>query len=523
MTARRQPLTMKRRLLLSYLSITAFVLLILEIPLGVSYANSVERRITGDLQHDAFASAIKAQEPLATADSNVSARAQLRAIALDFHRRTGGRLVIVDHQGHLLADSGTATEGTDLSSSDPEIAAALTGAEVSGTRSSPSDGDMLYVALPVGSATGVQGAVRVTAPASVVDDGIRRVWLLLAATGGVVLGIVFLVSLLLARSMTKPLDDLRDAAAGLGNGDLTRRADVPRGPAELTVLAESFNATAAHLDDLVGAQRAFVADASHQLRTPLAALRLRLENLEAEASGPTADDLDGALAEVGRLSNLVDGLLVLARAEQGSTAPEAVDVERLIVGRAEAWEAFAAEREVFIRPAVAGHPFAYATPGRLEQVIDNLLNNALEVAPAFSSVWLVASERGDWTEVRVRDEGPGMSVDERARAFDRFWQSAVARRDGRPNGHYGLGLAIVRKLVVSDGGVVTLEESPSGGLEVVLRARRAPRPSAADEVPTAADAPVNGGAITTATAPSAAGVPMTGPRADDRQLSTTSG
>jgi signal transduction histidine kinase len=515
MTRRRPPLTMKRRLLVSYLSITAFVLLVLEIPLGVSYANGVERRITGDLQHDAFALSINAQGLLASAATSATARTELRNIADDYARRNGGRVVIVDSKGHTVADSANANaSASNEVETAPEVASALAGAEVSGTRSSPADGgNVLYVALPVASATGAEGAVRVTTPASVIDDGIRRVWLLLAATGGVVLGLVFLVSLLLARSMTKPLDDLRDAAAGLGDGDLSRRAAVPTGPAELTMLAESFNTTAAHLEELVGSQRAFVADASHQLRTPLAALRLRLENLEAEVAGPTAEDLEGALAEVSRLSNLVDGLLVLARAEHGSTAPIAVDVDAVIAGRAEAWEAFAAEREVFIRPAVAGHPVARATPGRLEQVVDNLLNNALEVAPAFSSVWLVASERGDWTELRVRDEGPGMSDEERARAFDRFWQSGTARRDGRPNGHYGLGLAIVRKLVVSDGGTVELEASPSGGLEVVVRVRSAPRAVTAD----AASAE-----------PAAGAPPPDGPGPEPtlgeaRQLSTTSG
>ena len=471
---------MKRRLLFSYLSITFFVLLVLEIPLGVAYANSVEGRLTSNLQRDAFAMALKSQHALGSATVNPSSRAELRTIAADYERSSGGRVVIVDHDGTAYADSSTSARHDAASpqnfAGESDVQDALAGEVVSGTRVlAPGGPDSLYIAMPVGSATGVIGAVQITYPASIVGDGILRIWLLLAALGGVVLGIVFLASMLLARSMTKPLGDLRDAAVELGCGNLSVRATVPRGPAEFTVLAQSFNATAMQLEHVVGSQRGFIADASHQLRTPLAALRLRLENLEAEVSGTTAEDLEGALTEVTRLSNLVDGLLVLARAEQASSAPAAIDVEAVIEGRRESWEAFAAERYVYIRPAVAGHPGARVTPGRLEQIIDNVLNNALEVAPPHSSVWIVAAARGEWIELRVRDEGPGMSAEDRARAFDRFWQSGEARRDGRPNGHFGLGLAIVRKLVVTDGGDVALEESPSGGLEVVVRLRRTQR------------------------------------------------
>jgi signal transduction histidine kinase len=470
---------MKRRLLLSYLSITAFVLLVLEIPFGVSYGNSVQRRLTSDIQHDAFALAIRAQEPIDTAATSATSRSELQALADDYRKDAGGRVVIVDPNGVAIADSDRTRASDPLLdfSAQPEIMDALSGAEASGIRSSHSVvvNELLYVALPVGSAQGIRGAIRITYPASVVDDRIRHIWLLLAATGGVVLGIVFLASLLLARSITRPLAELERAGEALGSGDLAVRAEVPKGPDEVRVLAESFNATAARLEQLVGAQRAFVADASHQLRTPLAALRLRLENLEADVSGHAAEDLDGALAEVRRLSRLVDGLLALTRAEQSTTAPTSISVDELLDGRTDAWDAFAAERNVRIESSVRRAHYVRATPGRLEQVVDNLLNNALEVAPEGSAVRLAALDRGNWVELRVSDEGPGMSDEERARAFDRFWQSAPARRDGRPNGHFGLGLAIVRELVVADGGEVQLEPSSSGGLEVIVRMRRAER------------------------------------------------
>lgn len=468
---------MKRRLLVSYLSITAFVLLILAIPFGVLYANSVERRLTSDIQSDAFALAIRAQDAIEEAGSAAGAEEALRSIVRRYQRDSGGSVVIVDAGGATLARSGDGRGrlGPAADVNDPEIRKALSGTQASGIRAVTPRHKVLFVALPVGSPSGIRGAVRISYPASVVDQRIQHTWLLLAATGGAVLGIVFLVSLLLARSVTRPLGELERAAEALGAGDLSVRAAVPSGPDEVRVLAESFNATAARLEQLVGAQRAFVADASHQLRTPLAALRLRLENLEADVSGHAAEDLEGALAEVRRLSRLVDGLLALSRAEQSTSAPASLSVAAILDGRLGAWEAFAAERNVRIEATVDDAHSVRATPGRLEQVIDNLLNNALEVAPAGSAVCLSASGRGTWVELRVSDEGPGMSAEERARAFDRFWQSASARREGRSNGHFGLGLAIVRELVVADGGAVRLEPSRSGGLEVVVRLRRGDR------------------------------------------------
>ncbi len=421
---------MRRRLLVSYLSITLFVLVVLGVPLGIAIGRLERRELTTGVRHDALALSLRSEEALERGH-----RATLSSLARAYQRDIGGRVVITDKRGTALADSDPPERGVRSFADRPEIMAALRGREAAGTRYSATLGtDLFYVAAPIVDGSAVVGAVRVTYPTSYVDERVRRNWIVLGAVAVVVLGVVFLVSLVLARSVTRPLADLEVAAARLGGGDLSTRAEVPPGPPEVRSLARSLNGTAARLERLVGAQRAFVADASHQLRSPLAALRLRLENLDGEVRDPAASqDVAGALAEVSRLSRLVDGLLVLARVEAEPSAPVPVDLTALVAARREAWSALAAERRVRLVGADRDDGdavFVRSTPGALEQVLDNLLNNALDVAPEGSVVTIDASAEDRTVELTVADEGVGMTAAQRERAFDRFWRSRDADRAG---------------------------------------------------------------------------------------------
>lgn len=467
---------MRRRLLLSYLTITVLVLVGLEVPLGFSFARSERRRLEESVHQDAVTLAVRSEEALET-PPEAGGPAELQSLVARYEHEADDRVVIVDAAGRLVASSeprgGQAGDRDELGP--PEIARALDGHEAAGSRySAELGGDVWFSAVPIESGSTVVGAVRVTHPLAPVEHRVRDNWLLLAAIGGGVLVAVSLVSLLVARSVTRPLADLARAASRLGGGALDARAPLPTGPAEVRLLAQEFNTTAARLEELVGAQRSFVADASHQLRTPLAALRLRLENLESEVDAGAADDVDGARAEVERLTRLVDGLLTLARAEQGGAAPTDVDVAQVVAGRRDAWLAFAAERDVRLEARVEPGVWARARPEHLEQVLDNLLNNALDVAPQGSTVTLTAAHRRDRVEIRILDAGPGMTADERARAFDRFWRSPGSPSD---NGGFGLGLAIVRHLVNADGGAIQLRSPGTGGLEAVIEFRAAQRPA----------------------------------------------
>ncbi len=197
-------------------------------------------------------------------------------------------------------------------------------------------------------------------------------------------------------------------------------------------------------------------------RTPLTALRLRLENLEAEVPSSGRPSLEGAVAEVERLSRLVEGLLALARSDASEETGERLDLGRLVESRAEAWSALAGERGVRLETSQDGPAIVRAAPARVEQVLDNLLANALEVSPEDGTIRLGTSRGRGRVELHVVDEGPGLSAEERERAFDRFWR-------GRGSGEgSGLGLAIVKRLVAADDGRVELRAAAPRGIDAVV-------------------------------------------------------
>jgi signal transduction histidine kinase len=457
----------RRRLLTSYLSITLFVLVALALPLGLSFSQTEERRLTSRIQDDAYALALRAGSPLEQGDTVTLGR-----LARQLAGRAQAAIVVVDSRGTVRASAGSAVPrpGT-MTVGVADLDAGRGGRQVSGRRATAA-GDVLAVTVPVLAGDGRVGALRVSASVGVVDAAVQRNWLLLGGLAGLIALIVGLVSTLLARSFTRPVAALDASAARLGDGDLAARVAVPDDPPELRRLARSFNATAERLGSLLRSQREFVADASHQLRTPLSALRLRLENIEADGPRHRPEDLDGALAEVTRLTDLVESLLVLARAEDAPAPSVDVPLAPVIEARLDAWSAVADERDVGLEADVADVGVR-SEPGRLEQVLDNLLSNALDAAPAGSVVRIGVLPVGERVAITVRDRGPGMTLEQQARAFDRFWRSPDARHS---RSGFGLGLPIVGRLVLADGGDVLLGDGPDGGLTVTVSlpaARRA--------------------------------------------------
>ena len=317
------------------------------------------------------------------------------------------------------------------------------------------------------------GTVILARSSTSLDQSIFNLWIIMGTIALLALLAAALLAFALARWVSRPLAGLDNAAMRLADGDLAIRAVVGSGPPELRRLAGTFNTMAGRLEALVHGNRAVIADVSHQLRTPLAALRLRLDLLAADTaqSDPdTAHELAGALEELARLSRLVDGLLAVARAENVVPVPAAVDMAEVAAERVAAWHPVANDRGIVLETAErgkaggrgtsSGPALAWIGEGHLEQILDNLIANALEALSAGNHVLVTTAATASGTQITVRDDGPGMNAEDRERAFLRFSTS-------NPNGT-GLGLAIVHRLATSNGGTASLAQTPGGGLTVTL-------------------------------------------------------
>jgi signal transduction histidine kinase len=463
----------KWRLLAAFVGVTIVVLTAHDLPLA-SYVRGVERdRLLASLERDAFVIGGSAEDALSA--DNGGDRTQLQATVDLYRARDGAQVVITDAAGIAVAVSDDESRvGADFSNR-PEIAAALSGLPATGERFSNTLGaDLAYVAVPVRSGPNVVGAVRLTFPASVIDDRANdklRGLLLVALISLVGAGVA---ALFMAATITGPIKRLQRTTERVAAGDLASRAANDEGPPEVRQLADAFNTMTGRVNELLDQQRAFAGDASHQLRTPLTALRLQLERavdmIDADPDG-ARERIEAASAETERLQRLVEALLMLARAERTTMPAEPVDVGTVVAERVEMWAPLALERGITVHAtpaATAPGTTAMAVPHALEQIVDNLLDNAISIVGDDTTIELAVdrSTPGAVT-VHVLDRGPGMTEEQLTHALDRFWRAPDATHQGS-----GLGLAIVDHLARASGGSVTLANRVGGGLDVAVRLPR---------------------------------------------------
>lgn len=457
---------MKWRFMAALMAVTLLVLLVQGIPF-TAYLQQAERdHIVTSLERDAFVLAGQSEEPLETAIT--ADYTALIATARRYHAAGGARVVVVDSRGIAVASSDTknSTVGEPYASR-PEIASALSGQLVSGQRYSHTlQMELLYIAVPVFDGTKTVGSVRLTYPAQVVTDAVNerlRFLGIVALTSLIVAGILGFV---LSATVTRRLKLLQQATERLAEGELGVRADENSGGRELRLLSRSFNTMSERLRILIEQQRTFAADASHQLRTPLTALRLRLERArELLGSDPegAVERLAAAEAEADRLGNVIEGLLLLSRTEASSAPVTTLDLAAIARERITQWQPLAQESLIRIHyeGPVSAPVLAVATAP--EQIIDNFVDNALAASPDGSTITVRVVKAGPDTILHVLDEGPGLSEVERNRAFDRFWRAASDSEGS------GLGLAIVAQLALASGAAAHLAPRPGGGLDASVR------------------------------------------------------
>src|ERR1700730_10615419 len=281
--------------------------------------------------------------------------------------------------------------------------------------------------------------------------------------------LVVLAGTLLAHRLTgrvlEPVRRIASTARSLSQRDLHRRVEVDVPPDELGELVETFNGMLARLEASFESLRRFTADASHELRSPLALMRSELEGTLARARTPAEYEqvLRDLEAEVEHMARMVDQLLMLARADAGALQPAAtnLDVADFLHETAARWRPMADQRHVKLDVEAPDSGSVSADPDLLRRVMDNLLDNATRHSPAGTAVWMTgAPTAGGWT-IEVRDEGPGVPPAARAALFERFVRADGAR--ARDVGGPGLGLALSRAIAESHGGSLRLADQNGRG------------------------------------------------------------
>jgi signal transduction histidine kinase len=356
----------------------------------------------------------------------------------------------------VLDTAGAPVDGGAASGLDAGAVRALKAGQLAQTGSGDARTRWLgsVVTAPDGSQCLVVAGAALVGFDAAVSSGVSwlLVFALLGAAGAT------LATWLLVRSALRPVDRMRRSVRALPTGE---RLPLPGSHDEMRELAAEFNALLTRQEEVSERLRRFTGDAAHELRSPVASIRVQAEvavaNPDADLAHETLADI---LAEAERLSALLDGLLALARSDAGELPP-AEPVELLSEARAAIARLPAGSPAARVS-GVAGQAWAWATPAEVELILNNLLRNACRYARSQIVVSVLASR--STVRVVVDDDGPGIAPEHRERVFDRFYRVADDR--ARSSGGTGLGLAMVAEAVRRRGGDVLVGESPDGGARV---------------------------------------------------------
>jgi len=460
-------------LLVTVMVLVAMVLVGLGVPLALSDNRTAVQAQFVDRLADTVRFAALAQRPLLESDS-----AALLPEMQRYDQVYGIIVVLVARGGETLAASrpGYTVAPTD------RVRVALAGrASEPSPMLLPWDSRPMLLAEPVLVDGEVRGAAVTISPTDTLRRDVLAEWLLLLCAGLITLALAVLVALPVVRWILRPVQrldaGLARVAASVLSGAPAEPVGESRGPAELRRLTSSFDQMAATVTQTLASQRAFVADASHQLRNPLTALRLRLNNLDG-AGAHAAEEQQAALEEADRLGVVLDGLLALARAERTPTGADTIELDEVLDLAVERWRVLAEHEDLRLDRTGATGLWAHAPAGTVEAVLDAVLDNAIKFSLPGSAIEVHTEEARERVLFAVRDHGPGLAPEELDKATARFWRS--------PSQHNvegsGLGLAIALSSVRRCGGDLKLQSPDGGGLRVAvwLPAAEPGTPSEAD-------------------------------------------
>ena len=454
---------MRRRLLAVLSAFSVVAVAAFALPLLASTAAERTQRFalgrTADLDRfAAYAQQADDAETLAVLDQEVRAHSTLY----------GEAILVVDRAGHPIVDAG-------LDSDEPAVLAAVDAAlrnqpAARPERLWPWSATPVLFARPVGTGTQVGGAVVLRASPVAAAKDIAWAWLIVLLGALTAALACAALALALARWMLRPVAELTVGVRAVAEGRAGAHASPRAGPAELRELAAAFNRMSDAVSTSAEQQRRLVADASHQLRNPLAALRLRVDTLDTHVDSGGRHTYRSTLSELERLESLLDGMLGLASAESratelaaGAPAVARADVTEVVATQAELWEPVA--ERAGVRIAIGGGPpvDAACSADELAQVLDVLLDNTVKHAGAGSTARITWAAADGRVRLEVSDDGPGLPAADLVRATQRFWRSAQSGGTGS-----GLGLAIAQQLTTARGGALRLAAAPGGGLLVTM-------------------------------------------------------
>ncbi|MEV4257886.1 HAMP domain-containing sensor histidine kinase [Spirillospora sp. NPDC049652] len=457
---------MRTRLVAVLTTLVVLVIAGLAVPLGGAYATHRTGRLLLDRRADATRFAELADLAARTGD-----RGSLQPEIARYASLYGASVWIQDRDGKVVARAGSA-DAADAEATGLALSGRTTDALPALTPFGPRH---VLIAEPSGRDAQISGAVLLLAPTSHARADIAGVWGALLLAGLAVLACSVLVARGLARWILNPVTELDRATRRIAEGELGTRTTANLGPPELRRLEQRFNAMVEAVDAAMRRQREFASNASHELRNPLAALMFRLENLRPYLDPAGEREFEETGDELNRLARTVTDLLELAHAEAG-TAPGAevragalvareLDVVAELAPRLESWREVFDALEIAFSVRLPERLCVWAVPDALPRIADIALDNAHKFVPAGGTVTVTLDT--DDLVLRIADDGPGLSEQERAKALERLWR-APAHAD-LPGS--GLGLPIAAALAEACRGRLDLVANRPRGLAVEVRLR----------------------------------------------------